>query len=180
VCENGRELPRGPRRWILYEANVTDVISGEFNQDGVSFAASIPLDFQCITLDQLPPGSEGQRLRDLGVGFQASAAYCDEFRPRCEQSESGSNTCYWDGWLLDLGEESSQVLRSEPQQPNLTLIDRFLEVQEFELFEFLGDLPQDLQELLPRWEDGTFAIAEKGEAWNSTGVISAIGVSCDI
>jgi hypothetical protein len=34
VCENGRELPRGARRWILYEANVTDVIIGEFEQDG--------------------------------------------------------------------------------------------------------------------------------------------------
>jgi hypothetical protein len=165
---------------------VDRVVSGSFEEENVGFVSDMPLNYQCIQLEALPTGSEGQTLRSMGAMFRASAALCGDFRPRCEETQFGMDMCYWDDWVLEIdGWDGRRLelraiggrpLPSEYPEPSLYLKDRFLDVQEFSLIAFLADLPSDVQDQLPRWEDGTFAIAEKGEYWNATDVLSG---ACD-
>jgi hypothetical protein len=170
VCANGRELDGGAQRWILFDADVDGVISGEFEGDSVVFASTWSLNFQCVELLPLPDGGHGQRLRDLGAMYEGRAAECGNFRPRCETDPRfGTRTCYWTGWGLEVPNPVTAA-PVEPPQPNLKLIDRFLTVRDFRLVESLADLPADVQSRLSRWEDGSFSMAEKGESWNQTDV----------
>ena len=172
VCPNGREVDRGARRWILFDADVDGVISGEFEGDSVAFASTMSLNFQCVELLPLPDGGHGQRLRDLGAMYEGRAYECGDFRPRCETDpRSGTRTCYWEGWILEL-ENPATVAPEPPPQPNLELIDSFLTARNFRLVESLAGLPADVQSRLSRWEYGGFAIAEQGESWNPTDVIN--------
>jgi hypothetical protein len=173
VCPNGREVDRGSRRWILFDADVNGVISGEFEGDSVAFASTASLNFQCVELLPLPDDGHGQRLRDLGAMYEGRAAECGNFRPRCETDPRfGTRSCYWDGWHLEVASPITAA-PVEPPQPNLKLIDRFLTVRDFRLVESLAGLPADVQSRLARWEDGSFSIAEKGENWNQTDVINS-------
>jgi len=146
VCPNGREVALGARRWILYDADVDGVLSGEFEDSSVGFASLWALNFKCVELLPLPDGGHGQRLRDLGATYEGRPAECGNFRPRCETDpRSGSRTCYWDGWILEL-DNPVAVAAEDPPQPNLELIDKFLTVRDFTLVESLACLPADVQE----------------------------------
>jgi hypothetical protein len=52
------------------------------------------------------------------------------------------------------------------------LIDAFLAETAFSVVQRLDELPRDVQDLLERHSDGTFAIAERGEPWNMTDLIN--------
>lgn len=177
VCPNGRrvELPPGFEKlnwshWYMFSADVVRVISGELDQPRVSFASNQALNFQCVTLSPLPDGAIGERLRELGVSYEAQAYSCGDFRPSCGTFPGTSiNMCDWGEWKLQIEPPTAQP-RPEPKQPNLTLIARFLETRPFTLAERMADLPADVRAVLPRWDDGTFSIAERGEPWNSTDI----------
>jgi hypothetical protein len=177
ACPDGRQVDAGRQRLTFYNAAVTGVISGEFDGATVAFASGSALNFQCVELSPLLSGryeSTGQRVRDLGAEFMASAYSCGDFRPRCvTEPGSSSRSCYWDDWLLDVEDTAAAAAAPEAPQPDFGLIDRFLSVRDFELVESLAALPSDVQDLLPRWSDGSFSIAEKGEDWNKTDVVNS-------
>jgi hypothetical protein len=53
-------------------------------------------------------------------------------------------------------------------KPPDDLIDVFLAEKTFDVVQRLRDLPQDVQDLIEKRQDGSTAIAESGEPWNAS------------
>ena len=71
----------------------------------------------------------------------------------------------------------AQSVVEKPDQ----LIDAFLAERTFNVVQRLGDLPQDVQDLIEKRPDGSIAIAEPGEPWNASSSWHIIsGVSQDL
>jgi hypothetical protein len=68
---------------------------------------------------------------------------------------------------MSLFTASSMAQESQRQGPAEALFESFMMHRDFRLVSRLDELPNDAKSVLPRQPDGSFFLAEKGEAWSA-------------